>query len=209
MLRSRDIKIGVISSIIGSLIFLFLQPLLTITWKFIKEISTSTYSGYVNGIYKNAAHGQNDSLIFMLLYMIMIAVIGLGFMSFFRIRRRYRQLINKSQKEKKDEIIENADQPKKLINFYKYFLSVWYFLLPVGRIVFFSYLLETFVVVQLNTSFNQRINALSPYISELTEKKLKSEWALMKTVEDFQKIDSQIITLGSNAKIELPKNLLN
>jgi hypothetical protein len=64
------------------------------------------------------------------------------------------------------------------------------------------------VIVQLNTSFDQRLTAISPYIDNLTEKKIKSEWALMKTADDFQVIDNQITSIGIKEKIELPPNLL-
>ncbi len=62
--------------------------------------------------------------------------------------------------------------------------------------------------LQLNTSFNQRLNVLAPYIEEHDVKVLKSKWALMQNRADFEEINNYMETLAINKEIVLPKKLL-
>jgi hypothetical protein len=69
-------------------------------------------------------------------------------------------------------------------------------------------LFGSYTDLQLNTSFNQRMNALGPYATENEIRVLKSKWALMKTRTDFLKINERMDSSAKKSKITLPDNLL-
>jgi len=144
----------------------------------------------------------------MILYILILTILALGYMSFMRVYRNSKKLQRINNGENVLGMLSNQEKIKKLVKINRYVLNGWYILLPIASMAFFFFLLQSFVIVKLNTSFNQRLNAILPYIDDHTEKIIKSEWALMKSVEDFQKIDNQINTLGTKAKIDLPKNLI-
>lgn len=72
-----------------------------------------------------------------------------------------------------------------------------------------SSIFSAYCDLQLNTSFNQRVTVLSPYIKDEEIKILKSEWALMKNRSDFEKIDKEVESLAIQYKISLPPKLLD
>jgi hypothetical protein len=59
--------------------------------------------------------------------------------------------------------------------------------------------------LRLNASFNQRLNAIMPYIDAAEEKRLKSAWALMRNRADYLRINAQIAKHAENVQIALPK----
>ena len=69
-------------------------------------------------------------------------------------------------------------------------------------------LIAIFSDLQLNASFDQRIKAITPYI-ELKEKELLiSEWACMKTRQDYLNINIQIDNYAQDAGVSIPEPLL-
>jgi hypothetical protein len=63
MFWDKEIKKGVISSVIASLFFLaFLQPIFEFVWKVIVKLSSNAYTGYIDIIYSNAALGKRNWL---------------------------------------------------------------------------------------------------------------------------------------------------
>ncbi len=58
--------------------------------------------------------------------------------------------------------------------------------------------------LQLNSRFNQRIEALGPFLQDIEIKRLKSEWALMKSREDFLRIENKIQEYAKKNSIQLP-----
>jgi hypothetical protein len=54
MFKDREIRKGIISSIIASiLVLIFFQPLLVFFWNILTEVSTTFYIGYVDNVAKS------------------------------------------------------------------------------------------------------------------------------------------------------------
>ena len=53
-----------------------------------------------------------------------------------------------------------------------------------------------FIDLQLNASFCQRMGALAPYIDDQQQKMLRSQWALMETLDDYRTLTTQMDTLA-------------
>ena len=148
MLINKDIKIGVISSILGAVIFLCLQPLLVLIWKLLKDISLSTYSGYINSIYRQAAVGMNEQFSFMILAIISLIAVGILISTFIQMRlARSRFTITRAKQSKiniADDIKDREDElilrMEKLDKNVKYVTISNYIIIPIASIYAFVFL---------------------------------------------------------------------
>jgi hypothetical protein len=71
-------------------------------------------------------------------------------------------------------------------------------------------LLSTILVyasTELNASFQQRYNAIRPYLSESEEEALISSWALMKNESDYILINEKLELIAEENGITLPRTL--
>ncbi|UOU98036.1 hypothetical protein MUU74_16265 [Chryseobacterium daecheongense] len=84
-----------------------------------------------------------------------------------------------------------------------------YVLFPILIIFSIYFLTFAYADLNLNTSFNQRLNVLKPYIDSDQEELLISKWALMKNRNDFNKINKEMEDLAKKNKVILPENLIN
>lgn len=62
--------------------------------------------------------------------------------------------------------------------------------------------------LQLNASFEQRLQVLAPHVTEKEVKELRASWALMTTKAHYLSIKSKMELLASQANIQLPAVLL-
>lgn len=61
--------------------------------------------------------------------------------------------------------------------------------------------------IQMNTSFEQRMNAIRPYITEQDYLLMRSRWALMETRQDYDAIHNFIQKKAKAANIKMPRQL--
>jgi hypothetical protein len=84
-------------------------------------------------------------------------------------------------------------------------------LLAVLLVIVFGYLSKlsflAYADLQLNAAFNQRMSAIGPYISVPDEKQLRAAWALMKTRDDYLRINDTLENHANKANITLPHPL--
>lgn len=66
-------------------------------------------------------------------------------------------------------------------------------------------ILRMTLIITYNSTFQQRINAIAPYIDEQKEEELKSKWALMHSRNDFDMLDKEIELVAKGNKLALPK----
>lgn len=185
----RSVTISVISSVC---VLVFIKPILNFLWKVISWGSVNFYKGFINSVYKNAALGQRDWVSAILFFLFVAIVIGfsIGFLTFPLIRKLIRI------KEVKGEHVFRI-----LITIYCVFLIMFLFAL-------ICMVVSVYVDLQLNTSFQQRLNALSPKISDFEYKNLKADWALMESQEDHKSIVLKMEEFAQKHKIKLPDLLI-
>ena len=200
----KEIKKGIVSSLIATLIFLILlNPILHMLWNFIKSFSINMYSGISDSIYSGAALGQRNWLDFAWLASV-VAITGgivvtknvIIWKEIFRLRR-----LMQGEKEEPETPLSLYQTLKKA----NITLSV---AIALGIVVSFFFIFSAFTDLQLNTSFNQRLNAILSYISDQEAKVYKSSWATMKNRQDFEKINQKMEMVAGFNKIKLPENLL-
>lgn len=217
---SKESKQGILRSLFASSIFLiFLKPVLEFMWKIFVKASLYSYSTILDEMYRNAALGQRNWIagLFALFCISIGCYLMLQSTFLLRRKRKLNELMRQYRIEKDETKINNLKveiEKKKIIKpwqfkimealFMKYYLILEIPLVALS--LFFIFFIAT--DLQLNTSFDQRLNAISPYVSDYQYKTFKSKWAMMKTRKDFELINTQIEIVGQLNKLNLPPNLL-
>ena len=208
----KEISIGVISS---TIFLIFIQPILNLIWDFLKTSTFSIYQSISSKIIRQAALGEvnfSDSLI-------MLGLLAVFLIAFLRMFSKIKVLIKKyknlGQENQDTEHNTNAPKPKlsfeelkenrlKKLKVFKYIFIIYF----AFAFIWGAFLSSKIMISKgLIAEFNQKTAILSPYVTDQKLKELKSKWALMKTIEDFNKISSEIKILASSLKIELPKSV--
>lgn len=214
-IKGKDAKRNIVISLTASAIFfIFIQPIMLLVWELTKKISSSTFEGIINGMYANAALGQRNWIDFLMFTAVLIIALNFALRTSINLKRTANRIIeDRNQELMSDEVIKDIEKielkTKKLENIlikisnFRWLLNCAVFVATI-HILFSSY-----TDLQLNTSFNQRIDAIAPYVTDDEIKLLKSQWALMKTRDDFIEISNIMENLANDSNIELPKNLLH
>ena len=214
--KDKTIKKGVIAGIIASIIFMvILEPLMKLIWSFLINTSSSIYTSYFNSIFKNAALGHRNHVDFMT-YAI-LTIIFIGVMTFFYLKTyfymktsRYDNSItqDKTKEQIENEVAKIASKITKLNNRMKIIFVVGAVCCFIFSCISFSNLFKEYSNLQLNTSFNQKINAISPYINDNEQKVIISKWALMNSKNDYLEIKRNIDNIAKMNHFQLPEELI-
>jgi len=200
-------KDAIVTGIISSLIFTFvLQPFIPIIWSFFKNSGLQIYTNFSNQIYSAAAIGyRNDveRIISALLSSVLIFFTFSTVTFFFFDIKGYNSIGDFINNKK----ITSLTKTKAAITTTR--------ILEIGLIIFFvvfsiQTILNTtliYAATEFNASFNQRLNAVRPYLSEQDEEEIVSSWALMENENDYNKINGNLEKVASENKIVLPKTL--
>ena len=62
---------------------------------------------------------------------------------------------------------------------------------------------ESYFVLKVHTSFNQHMSILAPYMTEMQQAELRSEWALMNNNADHEVIVKKLNDLAASKGIAL------
>ena len=67
-------------------------------------------------------------------------------------------------------------------------------------------LFTAYADLQLNTSFNQRLRVIAPYIDDQQEELFVSKWSRMSNRKDFELINREIEGIAVQKHLTLPLN---
>lgn len=190
---------SVIASIIASIGFSWLlEPISRWLWNVASDSASSWLINLQNVAFMNAALGKRDwatvSIFFVFSSLLWAAAFGAIVGVYLGLKR--------------------AESPSSAIARFR--KSVWRRRIGVAVLVLWITLglyqwahmcFMFYVDLQLNASFSQRLDALGPYADLMDEKRLKSAWALMKTRDDYEEINSRLDALASRAGVALPPPL--
>lgn len=188
-------------------------------WETLKKVSSATFEGIIDGMYVNAALGHRNWIdLILLTALVMIGmnvtiVVALKLNSKVNDIREDKVLDSMSEEDLKNQlIVKQSELENEISKLEKMLILMHKFLWPIliiTAICGVQFVFSSFTDLQLNTSFNQRMNALAPYITDHEIKVLNSKWALMKTRKDYIEINIHLDSLAKSAKIILPENLLD
>ena len=198
----RDLKMNFWVNIVASIAFVFiLQPIADKTWVFVNSSSSQFIVKITSSIYQNAALGTRNWLDFMLFTALLLVIVGYLYFStnkFNPFNKFIDQFIG-------DRAAKMSEKSKKG---YLLFLDTILTIAFIGLLFTTSKIwFDAYADLQMNTSFNQKLTAIAPFIDELEEEKLKSRWSLMSNRDDYLNINETIDSLAILNKIVLPKNL--
>lgn len=204
--RDRILKDAIITGVISSILFSFLvQPLFGTIWNYINQSSIKLYSTFNDRLFAAAALGyRNDSERTLLAvfagliwgFVFVSTVLVLGSRGIDSIRERI-----ESTKSQKFFNSKAGKWIKKLVSL----ILVLYFAIFATRITYVSFVV--YATTELNASFQQKLNALKPFLTEAEEEQLLSSWALMSSKNDYEEINTKMEDYASKNNFDLPPTL--
>jgi hypothetical protein len=207
MFRDSNIKkqivIGLITSIVAAM---FLQPLLEYAWRALNNLTSSIAVEFTNSIYGSAALGLREIHSFVLLSFMLS--VGIGVFAGVLIA----PLFNRSR-DKQSESDSIGDEPredpirKESRGKMRFVYLAACVVAGFGLISATSELTRAFADLQLNATFNQRLTALGPELSDSELKKFRARWALMTNRADYRSIQNDLEAHAKSRNVKLPPSL--
>ena len=214
MFKDKIIQKGVTSSIIASiLVTTFISPILDFFWGFVLNYGENWITSFSSKVYSNAAYGKRNWIDTILAMYFFSALIGFFIFANSYVYKKYQKVESLLKDKEKGNVkkIEKVENLKSLTKRFKYIKPVLIFNWCISAYFIFSSFQTLFLVyadLQLNTSFEQRLNAILPYINDQEEEELKSNWALMVNRTDYEKINMKFEKHALDNNITLPNLLL-
>jgi len=150
----------------------------------------------VDRLYLEIAVGKTDySFVWLVVVntMVLFFVTGLTFKT--EIDKIIDKIIDKLEKKK-----ETREKKKAILRFFIKLLfisTIWIFFIGMNVL--------SYIKIQTIDAFQQHIKILTPYISSETRSKLVSDFAAMKTEEDYKKIYQDIERIARDKDLTLPE----
>jgi hypothetical protein len=179
------------TAIVASVIVgIFFQPIISFTSGVVTSLISIFYQGWLDHIYRQAA----GSALFNAIYFIFfdITVLPIAVISIIMITRFLGT---------ETSLISDRLRGILTIPIMRRVSIIWIVLaIPVTFIV----TSEVYTAFQARATFDQRLMALEPVISEQERKSLLAQWALMKGRVDYEKINKRLEELAEKYHAELP-----
>jgi uncharacterized ion transporter superfamily protein YfcC len=159
----------------------------------------------INKIFQIAATYQKIDYTDTISLFFFSTFVGLCFGYFYSPSKKIKELERKlleSTKEADHIIQKEYERMEKKLSKLKLFSAI--LLIFIVLFTIFQIWLATESSRKL-TAFNQHLNVLSPYITEMKRKELISKWSLMKNKKDYDEIYREIYEIAKNNNIILPK----
>lgn len=212
----KNIISGIISTLIISWIIFpltdFVFPkIISFANKFSFSLSNQIYSQVSKGSckYISALNLIYSNTIVFILFSILSLSLYLGYLSLKDHISELENLIydkEEEEEESDEEFIESIQndliQRKKQLPFYKY-LSIFSLLFIFVTTTFIT--MKQIYILGLSTNATVNIEIVSPYITDIEYKQLKSSFHLIKTQDDYEKLLDKIQDIADANKINLSK----
>lgn len=197
-IKARDIRKGVIVSIVATLLIAFLiKPVLNFVWSMITPLGSTVAQTFVEHIYKNAALGHRNNLDYLIILLVLSVLSGLALGGTLFVTKE--ALISST-----DTTVE--EKPRIRFSYRQKAILCWLlFLVQLSTAIFL--LIPSYVDLQVNTSFQQRLKVLAPSITDLEIKRFEASWALMASRSDYVAILAQMDSVAQLNGLTLPKPL--
>jgi hypothetical protein len=195
MILDRNLKIGIISSVVATFLFIyFLDPLLRFVTFLLFKTLGSLARGYIDRLFEQAALliGPDPSFYVLSIVCGIITGISTTLLIFFLFLYR-----------PSDRLLKWLRSFRFLDAFFRW--SVIVLALPV-IIMPAMFLYNTMFQLRITTSFTQHIVLLAPYISDQESKLLRSRWTQMKSEQDFEALYRDLNKIAKKNGVILPEN---
>jgi hypothetical protein len=188
-------KVGIVSSVIASCIFLiFLQPILHGVSGILFGVGSTVFRAYTDRLFAQSALLVPPDSSFDVLECIVVFMTAV--VTGYTVARIafWRTPIRSKAEDKPD----TADRfPWK-------FLVLTAFIAFAAVAIIYGHLFQLRVI----TSFKQHMTAIAPYISDAQTKQLYSEWTQMRNKADYLRIYAKLEPIAQQNNIRLPENIV-
>jgi hypothetical protein len=186
----RAIIIGLISSLIGSILFsIFFQPILNVVSDGIVSIINFFYRGYIDNLYREASGNPSELLLALIFYTTVTGpIIILASVAIMFYQSNYKKQGESNGKE------------QNRLSVYVIFVIILVFLVMTAITI-----AGPTISVGLHSRFQRQIMALDPVISDQERKEMFGMWAEMKSKSDYDQIQSALKDLSNKYHRELPR----
>jgi F0F1-type ATP synthase assembly protein I len=195
VILDRNLKIGIISSVVATSLFIYLlDPLLRFVTFLLFKALGSVARGYTDRLFQQAAllTGPDPSLFLLSLVGGFIIGISTTALIFFLLPYRASDLLQ--------ERLRSFRFSKAFIRW----TAIVVALLAIVTNVMVLY--NTMFQLRITTSFTQHIVLLAPYISDQEAKLLRSRWTRMKSEQDFDALYRDLNKIAKTNGVVLPEN---
>ena len=196
---------SVVAAIIATFVFSYcLEPATVWAWHILASTSNSIFTSMQDSAVKSAALGKRDWIDTLFLCYFNAALLGLAtsYIGGPILKHLAKRFLNRHPNGEQK-------QPKRLrirpfLKSLYYAAAIPIFILSISST---ELSFSAYVDLQMNASFSQRLDALAPFIDDHRQKQLRSEWAMMETLNDYRRVTTEMDQLGQQADIKLPKLL--
>lgn len=193
MVTDPTMRKAIVASVVASIIVIvFIQPILGTVWRLI--LFSSRY--LTDQIYSGASLGERNYLDFIVFSYLIVAIMGLVSARFL-----YVWLVKSRPDSEKSALLGLA---RRSFDSRLYIAVAFLSMILSG----FYLLAATFIDLQLNTSFKQRLTVLAPYISDQEHEEILASWASMRTRADYEAITRRMDETARARNVQLPEPLL-
>jgi|WetSurMetagenome_2_1015567.scaffolds.fasta_scaffold67048_2 hypothetical protein len=202
MKNDKSLQIGIISSVIGSIIFLyFLGPILDLLGRLFIFLSKNISSYFIDSLYQEIAVGKTDySFTIMLCFIVLV-----GFATTIFLLRH----IDKPEKNieidvnKEETDIKEHKKRNKIIDLMNGKIFIVSFICVIWIILILQFVASSIKVSAIN-KFEQDIKILTPYMEPTQKDKIVSRFCSMKSYTDYKNIILEINGIAEKNNIDLP-----
>lgn len=185
----KSIVIGILSSV---LFLYFFQPVLDFIGSSFLHLLSMTNSKYSDDFYSKIAHLE---LIDFSFYWLAILFGGMAMVCGSISIKGFLGMLSKKESTLRKNGAKSRGQR---VGFYGLNIFIALFM-----ILFLS---TKIYQLKLITSFKQHMRIIAPYIEEQVEEELISEWSIMNSADDYEKIYIRLNKTATDNGLELPEN---
>lgn len=208
-LKSFFTKHSTIAFILGALVTIILndifEPILKAFYSLVIYICTFFIKSFSDSIYKSISNGFSEKSSNLTLYLIILIISGIAayFYAYLKqtINTTLKNISNKiepvqndnNHKNSKSDITTEVIKSQKYVK--KYFLSTKICIFCFLTVILFAYSKEVYINSYI-VSITNNIEIVSPYISDLEYKQLKSSFHAMQNRSDYDKINEMLLEIS-------------
>jgi uncharacterized membrane protein (DUF106 family) len=214
-------KNGILTSIIGTLLWVILfEKIFPILARVTIALSNSFYISYIDNIYLQVANSE-PNLGYSALIML-FPIIFFIYSNFFvsklikdkedsyekHRKEKIEHFKNISPEELKKEIEALEKKVQESRKSQNRLFKVISLLFVIITFLLLLFTIAYYISIKTKSTFEQRINIISPYISDQQRKIIISHYSLMHNERDFKNVMQEIDSFANKNKIKLPENPL-
>jgi uncharacterized membrane protein len=202
--NDSTIRKGIISSLIGTIFFIYLlEPFIKLLSNGMLIVGNFFSNTFIDGLYREMSKGRIDYS-FLIIEMFFIASIMFLFSFSFIIlfTKSKRKPENDSENTIENDSSELNENKKKKRKIPKFILTSWTIIFGLSM---------TFIIVMANIkvntiiNYNQKVKIITPYIDMQKKNLFESKFASMNSKFDFDNIMNEIEKIAEENNLELPE----